>query len=51
MEQELRELESEVNTVQAALRTTQHNSGKCTELLNREKRKINEFEREIQNIG
>ncbi|CAB3240158.1 unnamed protein product [Arctia plantaginis] len=51
LEQELRELESEVNTVQAALRTTQHNSGKYTESLNREKRKIIDLEREIQNIG
>lgn len=51
LEQELRSLESEVNNVQTTWRSSQHNASKLTESLNREKRKIVDLEKEIQNIG
>lgn len=49
-EQELRRLESEVREVQAQWRGAQNSIGKKRELLNREKRKVLDLEREIQNI-
>ncbi|XP_075992354.1 structural maintenance of chromosomes 6 [Anticarsia gemmatalis] len=51
LEQELRDVEGEVNDVQTKLRNTQHNKGKYTESLNREKRKVVDLEKEIHNIG
>nr|XP_049691975.1 structural maintenance of chromosomes protein 6 isoform X1 [Helicoverpa armigera]XP_049692586.1 structural maintenance of chromosomes protein 6-like isoform X1 [Helicoverpa armigera] len=51
LEQEIRALESEVNSVQAAWRGSQHSAGKYSESLNREKRKVADLEREIQYIG
>ncbi|KAJ8735242.1 hypothetical protein PYW07_006862 [Mythimna separata] len=51
LEQELNALETEVKSVQATWRSSQNNAGKITDSLNREKRKIQDLEREIQNIG
>ncbi|CAH1639443.1 unnamed protein product [Spodoptera littoralis] len=50
LEEQLRKLESEVNSVQTSIRTSQNNASKYTDSLNREKRKIADLEREIQNI-
>ncbi|KAJ8736666.1 hypothetical protein PYW08_007322 [Mythimna loreyi] len=51
LEQELNALESDVKSVQATWRSSQNNASKITDSLNREKRKIADLEREIQNIG
>lgn len=50
LEQELRALESQVREVQTSWRTAQQASNKHTELLNREKKKVADIEREINNI-
>ncbi|KAF9420263.1 hypothetical protein HW555_003484 [Spodoptera exigua] len=51
LEEQLRKLEAEENSIQASFRTSQNEAAKCTESLNREKRKIADLERELQNIG
>ncbi|RVE47797.1 hypothetical protein evm_007552 [Chilo suppressalis] len=50
-EQELRALETEVRREQAEWRTQQHAASKHADLLARETRKVDDLEREINNIG
>lgn len=50
LEQEFRSLDDELREAQASWRNTQNLMSKQTDFLNREKRKIADLEREIQNI-
>ncbi|KAL0851564.1 hypothetical protein ABMA28_007351 [Loxostege sticticalis] len=50
LEQELRALEGEVRDLQVSFRAAQQAAAKQTDLLNREKRKVTDIEREINNV-
>ncbi|XP_041978694.1 structural maintenance of chromosomes protein 6 [Aricia agestis] len=50
LEQELQEIENESRSVKESYRTAQHTASKHEDLLKREKRKVMDLEREINNI-